>query len=73
MFEFNQSIYLIIKYLKYILLLNLNFTIIFSYHFFIKKLKFEFKCYIFCVSMKLCIGFEIRTDICIISSNFKES
>ena len=71
MFKFNRSIYLIMKYLKHVILLNLNFMIIFSHHFFDEKFKFRFKCYIFYNSKKICVNFKIKWEVYVISSNFK--
>ena len=64
--------HLIIKYLQYIILLNLNYMVIFSHNFLMKKIKFGFNCYIFYALRNVYVDFEIREEICIILSNFKE-
>ena len=55
--------HLIIKYLKYIILLNLNYIVIFSYHFLMKNLNLDLSVTFFCV-----LG-----EVCVISLNFRGS
>ena len=36
-----------------------------------KSLNLDFNVHFFCVSREVCVGFEIRGEVCIISSKFK--
>ena len=58
-----------IKCLKYIILLNLNYMSTFSYYFLMKNLNLSV--IFFYILKKIYVGFKIKRDIYVISLNFK--
>ena len=63
---------LIIKYLKYFILLNLNYIVIFFHYFFNKKFKLILSVFFFyALRNVLSIDFEIKKEIYVISLKFK--
>ena len=69
--DISQSIYLIKKYLEYLILLNINYIVIFFSPFHHVKLKFKFKCNIVYVSREPLVDFKVRGKIHIILLKFK--